>query len=109
MDRQKKARIKKLYGLTSTQWDKMFKDQGGVCWICQTMPKSKKLCIDHEHIPKYKTFSSEKKKKYVRGLLCFSCNTAFARIERRKTPRILLGRIVEYFKVFRLKGDPDVD
>ena len=45
------------------------------------------------------------KKKYVRALVCFLCNTVFGRIERRKNPRQVLNNIVEYFNKYPIKGE----
>lgn len=103
--KQKNKRLYETYGITIEDWEKMFKEQNGVCWICQTLPKSGILCVDHLHKKGYKKLESKEKKQYVRALICFQCNTAFGRIERRKEPRKLLGRIVEYFKTFSIKGD----
>jgi hypothetical protein len=101
----KAIRLYNNYGITLAEWDEMFKKQEGVCWMCKSMPKNGILCIDHLHQKGFKKMLPEDKKKYVRGLLCFTCNTGFARIERRKNPRQLLERVVEYFKVFPIKGD----
>ena len=59
------ARLKK-YGLSQEDYDKMFREQDGRCYICQRLPK-KHLCIDHDH---KKGFCREA----VRGLLCPWCN-----------------------------------
>lgn len=61
-------RIKKVYGITAEQYDRMFGDQGGVCAICGSCPNKSKhgltmLAIDHCH-----------KTGAVRGLLCNNCN-----------------------------------
>ena len=104
-DLERDKRFYKTYGITLNEWNEMFKKQNGVCWICQTLPKNKVLCVDHIHQKGYKKMSPEEKKKYVRALLCFQCNTAFARLERRKNPRQLLERIYKYFDNFSIKGD----
>lgn len=103
--KEKNKRLYNTYGITIEQWDALFEKQNGVCWICQTMPKNGILCVDHLHVRQYKKLPAEEKIKAVRGLLCFTCNTSFGRIERRKEPRKLLGRIVEYFNFFKIKGD----
>lgn len=53
-------RLKKLYGLTGVEWDKMFEEQKGMCKICEV---SKIKHTDHDH-----------KTGRVRGLLCHACN-----------------------------------
>lgn len=101
----KNKRLYNTYGITLKEWTSMFNKQQGVCAICKTMPNNKILCVDHIHIKGFKKMIAKEKRKYVRGLLCFSCNTAFGRIERRKTPRKLLEGIIEYFNVYKMKGD----
>jgi len=51
------------FGLSLGTYDKMYKEQGGSCYICRK-PKPI-LCVDHNH-----------KTGAVRGLLCRSCNLA---------------------------------
>jgi len=62
--------LNKNYNITPTQWNKMFKRQGGLCPICLKpiyKPKNKErkvvAHVDHDH-----------KTKRVRGLLCWLCN-----------------------------------
>lgn len=55
--------LKKKYGITIAQYDKMFALQGGVCAICHHPPKSVRLAVEHDH-----------KTKRVRGLSCHHCN-----------------------------------
>lgn len=56
----KKYKLKKLYGLTPDDVEKMFLSQGGGCAICY---EARPLCIDHNH-----------KTGKVRALLCDRCN-----------------------------------
>ena len=56
--------IKKLYGLTTEEYQRIYKHQGGSCAICQRAKGiAKKLAVDHDH-----------EAGYVRGLLCTRCN-----------------------------------
>jgi hypothetical protein len=108
MDSKEKAKRYALwtkYGLTLEERNEMEKKQKGKCWICQQVPKNNRLNTDHRHVKGYKAFKPEDKKKEVRGLLCFMCNTMLTGVEKRLQARFLLGRMVEYFKVFRIKGD----
>lgn len=100
----KNARLLKTYGITLKQWEKKQKEQEGKCWICLNVPK-KFLCVDHRHVKGYKNFPLEEKKKEVRGGLCFQCNVMIGKLERRKTARFLLQRIVEYFTQYKMFGD----
>ena len=58
----------KKYGITLEDYNRMFKEQGGSCWICNThqMELDKRLCVDHDH--------AKEGKESVRGLLCTECN-----------------------------------
>jgi len=62
--------IKSVYGITLDDYNRMFKEQNGVCKICGDRETRKnkfvsecRLTIDHDH--------STKK---IRGLLCHKCN-----------------------------------
>lgn len=65
------------YGLSLGAWRTMRDEQHGVCFVCQRLPKSGRLCIDHEHAPGWKAMPPEKRKLYVRGLLCWVCNSYY--------------------------------
>lgn len=101
----KNQRLFKTYGITIEIWDQMFEEQKGVCWICQTMPKSGILCVDHRHVPKYKKLDFIEKAKEVRGLLCFSCNVGLHGLEKRKNARFLFEQVTRYFTKYKIKGD----
>lgn len=103
--RDKNKRLYNTYGITIEEWDKKFEEQKGMCWICQTMPKSGILCVDHRHVPKFKKLKEEEKAKEVRGLLCFSCNVGLHGLEKRKNARFLFEQVQKYFMVFKIKGD----
>lgn len=111
MDAKERAKNKRLYdtyGISLETWNKMFEEQGRVCWICQTMPKSGVLCVDHAHIKGYKKMSPEEKAIHVRSLLCFMCNTGLKCFEKTadgKRNRRTLERTYLYFQHFPLKGE----
>ena len=104
-DKAKGKRLYDTYGISLEIWNSMFQAQNGVCWICQTMPKSGILCVDHRHVPKYKKLPPEERAKEVRGLLCFSCNTGLHGLEKRKNARHLFERVQLYFQTYKIKGD----
>lgn len=62
------------YGLTASDWDAILERQGGVCAICEMLPKSGRLNVDHDHARGWKKMPPEKRAKHVRGLACFFCN-----------------------------------
>jgi len=57
--------LRKTYGISTTVYRWMLKDQNGGCAICLRKPKRhhRRLAVDHDH-----------KTKRVRGLLCYVCN-----------------------------------
>lgn len=62
--------LKRKYGLSRADYDKMLEDQKGLCAICHRPPSGKtkrgeavRLDVDHDHTT-----------KRVRGLVCHCCN-----------------------------------
>ena len=84
------AYLSRTYNITLATYTKMFKEQNGLCKICNkegfTMKKSHKvkLVVDHCH-------SSNK----VRGLLCHNCNRALGLL---KDDIDTLTRAIDYLK-----------
>lgn len=76
----------KRYGLSMEEWKAILARQDGRCAVCKLVPKKGRLCIDHDHAKGWKKMSNDDRKKYVRGLLCWRCNTTYvgrgASIER---------------------------
>lgn len=64
-------RLRRLYGISSLEYDKILAHQGGVCALCEELRtqsgknkgKPKPLGVDHDH-----------KSGLTRGILCFGCN-----------------------------------
>ena len=56
------------YGITVDDYNQMFSDQEGCCWICgvHQIEFGKRLCVDHDH--------DKEGAESVRGLLCTECN-----------------------------------
>jgi Recombination endonuclease VII len=60
----RRTNLKKAYGITIVEWDRMFAAQNGVCAICHRPETTgQRLSVDHNH-----------KTGKVRGLLCHRCN-----------------------------------
>jgi len=75
------------YKLTVEQHLEMYKNQNGLCAICENPPKGKRpLCIDHNH-----------KTGKVRGLLCYACNRALSILETE----VLLAKSLEYLRLHK--------
>lgn len=61
---ERRVRLKRCYGITPEQFDKMMEVQGGVCAICKKPPREgHRLHVEHCHTT-----------KRVRGLACWVCN-----------------------------------
>lgn len=64
--KERNDHLRRKFGMTSAEYDRMLAEQGGRCAICKRRPtKGISLHVDHEH-----------RTKRVRGLLCFRCNNA---------------------------------
>ena len=64
----------KKYGLSEAEWAEILDRQGAVCAVCKKAPSTGRLCIDHDHAKGWKKMPPEKRKLFVRGLLCWVCN-----------------------------------
>lgn len=88
VEQQKHTTLMGVYGIGMPEYNKMFAEQEGCCYICKRhqseLPKS--LCVDHDH-------SSPKGE--VRGLLCHDCNRGLGDF---KDNLILLKKAVEYLE-----------
>lgn len=91
-DKTKDRDLRRKYGITLADWQKMYDEQGGVCKICGT-PETKvdrrqgvvrSLSVDHCH-------GTGK----VRGLLCSDCNTAIGLFKHSEG---LLNKAIKYCK-----------
>ena len=59
----RRGQLKRLYGISSADYDALLAKQDGVCAICGK-PSEETLCVDHCHAT-----------GTIRGLLCRKCNT----------------------------------
>ena len=85
--KQWKALLKREYGITSCQYNKMFSEQNGKCKICKKVENHKTkrlLTVDHCHTT-----------GKVRGLLCHRCNCALGLLYDNQE---LLKKSIEYLK-----------
>lgn len=69
---RKDTRLKRIYGITLEDYNKLFTEQKGCCAICYKHQSelNKTLAIDHNH-----------ETNKVRALLCNNCNTGLGRFE----------------------------
>ncbi|HVM39239.1 MAG TPA: endonuclease VII domain-containing protein [Acidimicrobiia bacterium] len=65
-DRIREGHLRRKYGITQADYERMLADQGGGCAICgDPPPESVSLHVDHDH-----------ESGAIRGLLCVRCNNA---------------------------------
>lgn len=57
--------LKRRYGITLRDYQRMLENQSGSCALCFRKPKRRKLHVDHCH-----------RTGRIRGLLCSRCNQA---------------------------------
>jgi len=62
------------FGLTRLDFRMQLEAQGGTCAVCKKIPTTGRWYIDHEHVKNWKKLPPEKRKLYVRGILCYFCN-----------------------------------
>jgi hypothetical protein len=86
--------LKRLYGITSEDYQRMWNEQDGKCAVCQKneQDNGQRLSVDHNHIT-----------KQVRKLLCLKCNTVLGNVESNPD---LLRLLAVYLEQFALKVAP---
>lgn len=86
----KEASLKRAFNISLNEYKKLFKDQKGLCAICNKKEQRKignKICdlsVDHDH-----------KTGKVRGLLCNQCNNGIGRFKDNIT---YLEKAIDYLK-----------
>lgn len=85
---QKEYHLKHYYGLTLEDYNKMFREQNGCCYICgiHQSELKKPLGVDHNH-----------KTGRVRKLLCNKCNTVLGLVNENIN---ILKFSIEYLNEF---------
>jgi hypothetical protein len=83
----RRSHLKRTFGLTEADYERILAAQGGGCAICGRLPASRNLHVDHDHDA-----------GYVRGLLCFACNVAIGHL--RDDPMIAT-KLLDYLERHR--------
>ena len=91
------------YGLTVEDFETMVANQAGACRVCENEPSTGRLVVDHFHVKGWKKMPPDRRRLYVRGLLCWYCNHAY--VGRGITVR-KARNVVDYLEAFeeRLKA-----
>ena len=93
-DRLRERDLKRLYGITLSDYHNLYEKQDGVCRICKSDNNGKTLDVDHDH-----------KTKRVRGLLCRSCNLL---IGHAKEDPLRLFLALEYLEEQAARGKVEI-
>lgn len=75
-DHHRRKCLKRKYGITVDEYNRLFTEQGGVCCICGSAEAGNPygvLCVEHDHAT-----------GKVRGLVCQPCNFAIGWYEQLK-------------------------
>lgn len=90
--KDKKQYLKRTYGITLAQYNKMYKDQKGKCKVCKRHVE--RLYVDHDHT------TGE-----VRALLCPACNYAYGMLcENPKYIEGLLQYAIRHWHSYKRFG-----
>jgi hypothetical protein len=74
----RRSHLKRHFGITPEDYNRMLAEQGGGCAVCGDPPGATALHVDHCH-----------DSGRVRGLLCFRCNSALGNL--RDDPTIVMA------------------
>lgn len=84
------------YGLDIRSWLVILEAQGNVCAICKRVPNSGSWVTDHEHVAKWKKMLPERRRLFVRGIICHWCNShvvgRFVTLEKSRNATAYLTR-----------------
>lgn len=85
-EHEKNQQLKIKYGITLAEYNDMLKQQGGLCFICQTPGSDLKkgLAVDHCHST-----------GQVRKLLCGRCNTALGSIKENFDVALSMAKYIQ--------------
>lgn len=83
--------LRRRYGITAAEYDRLLTEQGGRCVLCQREPDESRLHVDHDH-----------ETGRVRGLLCFHCNTTLGWLERVGLSRVAAYAATELLTLERM-------
>lgn len=106
--KQKDKYLIAKYGITIEEYYTLLLKQDNLCAMCKDPDPTHRLCVDHIHVKGFKKMKPEEKKKYVRGILCFMCNTSIKGFDRTISGdknRARLEGAHRYFQQYALKGE----
>lgn len=94
------------YGLSRAEFNIILATQFNVCAICHQAPNGR-WNIDHQHVKGWNKMTPERRKRYVRGILCWTCNRLYAgrgmTVERAEALVIYLKKHTERIESWQRK------
>lgn len=97
----RKDKLWRNFGLTLEAYDKLLKDQNGVCAIC----KGPERFLSRNGFPKHMAVDHCHKTGRVRGLLCHHCNTGIGNLNDSVE---LLKDAIRYLEKHEAEGNKNV-
>lgn len=94
------ARVQDKYGIDLEWWRNQIATQHGLCPICSGTRE--RMVVDHEHVKGWKKMPPEKRRLYVRGIVCWFCNLYY--LCRGMTVQKAIN-IVQYMRDFQERFD----
>lgn len=92
IDKAWSRRLVHTYGISAVDYNKMFRDQNGVCAICERPPVDIRLAVDHNHAS-----------GRVRGLLCNPCNLVLGMMDDKHE------RLLKAYQYLKKNNELDID
>jgi hypothetical protein len=94
--RRRAAYLWRQYGLTPAEFLAM---AANGCQACGAQPKpGRSLHVDHEHVKGWKAMLPEERRQYVRGVLCWHCNSVLRVRVTVEQLRALADYLQRYFE-----------
>lgn len=96
------SHVERTYELTAAEYASLLEFQNGRCWVCQQVPRVRRLAVDHDH-----------RTGEVRGLLCandeWGCNRLLARVLNDLDAARRLVDYIERYPLQRMRdGEPPI-
>lgn len=89
--KQQDRRYRKEFDISIDEYEEIYDEQDGRCYICRKQPRARRLAVDHDHALEAKVGS----RRSVRGLLCRACNEYIGHLDDNPGKA---RRLVEYLE-----------
>ncbi len=93
------------YGLSRLDFKMLLESQNGICPVCEKVPSTGRWYIDHEHVKGWKNMPAEKRKLYVRGVLCYFCNRFYL---AKAMTKVKAKNIIKYLDDYDIRKNQTI-